>query len=181
MTLPVDLSSFTGVEDGCDVRLKWTSELEENFSHYELEQSTDGRRFTTTEKILPNAAASYDYEVKDTKGTRFFRLKMVDNDDTFSYSSVVTTSNDCGKTGITALYPNPTAAGTELTVQFDRPLQAESTLRVFSADGRQIFEQAANSGLNVQRLDVSKLPAGTYFLRVISGAELITESFVVSR
>lgn len=181
MTLPVELSSFTGVEDGCDVRLKWTSELEENFSHYELEQSTDGRRFTTTEKILPNAAANYDYEVKDTKGTRFFRLKIVDNDDTFSYSSVVTTSNDCGKTGITALYPNPTAAGTELTVQFDRPLQAESTLRVFSADGRQIFEQAANSGLNVQRLDVSKLPAGTYFLRVISGAELITESFVVSR
>ena len=181
MTLPVNLRAFAATADDCAAEIKWSAELEENFRHYALEQSTDGRRFTTVAEVLPNASGDYRYRVEEAPGTRFFRLRMVDTDGSEAYSAVVTTTNDCGKTGIAALYPNPTAGGEQLTVQFDRPLAAATTLDVFGADGRRVLTRSAAAGAAVHQLTVSALPAGTYYLRVVSGGTVITERFVVGK
>lgn len=181
MTLPVDLNSFTGVSADCGTDLKWSAEREEGFSHYEVEQSKDGRTFTFVARLSPSADRDYAYRVAQANGTTFFRLRMVDADNTAAYSAVVTTQNDCGKPGIAALFPNPATEGTELTVQFDRPLSSGTTFRVFSADGRHIFEQTGTPGTMSHLLDVRELPAGTYFLRMISGGEVVTKSFVIGR
>lgn len=180
-TLPVVLDQFKGASVDCDVDLEWSASQEDNFSHYVLEASKDGRRFAAVTEIAPNARGAYQHRVSNAAGTNYYRLQLVDRDGTSSYSEVITTSNDCGKMAIRSLFPNPTSAGGTLTVQFDRPLAGDMMLRVYSADGRQLSEQAIGAGSTNPQVDIRTLPAGTYFLRVVTEGEVLTESFVVGK
>jgi subtilisin-like proprotein convertase family protein len=179
-TLPVQLSKFTAVNDGCDVIIDWAAALEDNFDFYQLEVSADGRRFTTIAKEH-GGKATYQFVDEAVSGTNFYRLKMVDLDNTSAYSEVIVAANECGKPAVTSIFPNPTAGGELLTVQFDRPLAEGTVFRIYSADGRQLRSQTVAAGLTTHTLDVDGLPTGTYFLRAVTGSEVVTKGFVVSR
>lgn len=87
-----ELSSFHAfpVVDHC--RLEWQTGVESNLSVFVVERSSDGRLFAPVGQL--NARGSYsDYEFVDTRPltadvTRvfFYRLRMVDQDGTASFS-----------------------------------------------------------------------------------------------
>ena len=178
-TLPVELSAFSARTEDCGAELNWSASLETGFAYYGVEQSVDGRRFTELSRVQTRPSGSYDYRVETAPGTRFFRLRLVDADGSVTYSPVVTTTNDCGKLALIDLYPNPVAPGSLLTTNFDRPLTAGSTLEVYNPAGQRLLSQSAASGQSIQQLRVGDLPAGTYFLRVVTGAEVTSRRFVV--
>jgi hypothetical protein len=51
VVLHVELISFSGTAKECSYALSWSVAGEENFSHYEVEKSTDGRTFTTFSRV----------------------------------------------------------------------------------------------------------------------------------
>jgi hypothetical protein len=80
-------------------------------------------------------------------------------------------------------YPNPAANSLNITMQ---GLTEDVTVQLFSGDGRILGEQpvAAGQGAEVLRatFDVSILPAGFYFYRIISPAQQLgTGKFIISR
>lgn len=90
--LPVKLLSFAGNKNNNKVDLKWVAE-ETNTNHYEVERSANGREFT---KIAEVAAANNGrqqmYTAADElplSGINYYRLKMVDNDNSRTYSRVI--------------------------------------------------------------------------------------------
>jgi hypothetical protein len=177
--LPVELIGFSGTAKECSYALSWSVAEEENFSHYEVEKSADGRYFTTLSRV---ESGRRDYTLTDesAKGQAYYRLKMVDLDGTYVYSSLLAAKTECGRNSLISLYPNPVGKSQTLQLDFAEPLTTATTFTVFSTDGRKLLDRAAagTSGRTAS-LNIGVLPAGTYFLRVVSGGQAEVRSFVV--
>ncbi len=92
--LPVNLSEFsTEIIKNKEIVIYWRTATETNTSHFELETSTDGIHFSYLTTILANNSSSagsyYSYTYKDAvTGFNYFRLKINDFDQSFSFSPV---------------------------------------------------------------------------------------------
>jgi hypothetical protein len=100
--------------------------------------------------------------------------------DHYAYSSLLAAKTECGRNSLISLYPNPVGKSQTLQLDFAEPLTTATTFTVFSTDGRKLLDRAAagTSGRTAS-LNIGVLPAGTYFLRVVSGGQAEVRSFVV--
>ncbi len=93
-TLPLRLVSFTGQVVGGNDVLHWTTTHEVNTASFIIEQSTDGNVFNVTGEVkaTPNSSLSKEYiftQHSTLNASGFYRLKMVDADNAFTYSPVI--------------------------------------------------------------------------------------------
>lgn len=108
--LPVELVSFTGQNTDEGILLKWSTSMERNFDHFEIERSSDGIAFDYVSSVTGKGglAVKTDYHFVDgsaRNGKYYYRLKNVDLDDAFDYSRIVVVVAGSGHN--LALYPNP--------------------------------------------------------------------------
>lgn len=100
--LPVILAGFTASRQEQDVILNWTTASEIDASHFEIERSFDARSFEKIGSVpvqQQQAALRYyafmdSSPFKATKTTLYYRLKMVDLDRSYTYSRIVSVTND---------------------------------------------------------------------------------------
>ncbi|MEO9484240.1 MAG: T9SS type A sorting domain-containing protein [Ekhidna sp.] len=109
--LPVELIDFVGSKDGGDVQLKWSTLTEINSHYFEIERSRDGVAFDPIGRVSSNGNSNQrrDYRFLDNQvksGVYYYRLKMVDVDGSFEYSSVILIAPDLSDARI-VMYPNP--------------------------------------------------------------------------
>jgi len=98
--LPVKLFSFDGSADAENaVKLNWTTEYENNFSHFQVERSANGKDFTDLGRVNSNQNSKEKklYEFTDETGKNIlspdvisYRLKMIDLAGKTEYSKVIT-------------------------------------------------------------------------------------------
>lgn len=167
--LPIVLRQFSGIQQQQQNILSWISDREENFSHYELERSANGHSFQTigTQKGSANTTLQKRYQFIDkqlTGNTLYYRLKMVDLDGSFSYSSVVQIKQQASaKRGI-QVYPNP--ASHTLNIQ---QLSKGEKVIVTEASGRVLYQFTAVNGTNT--INVAQWAKGTYFVQIVGNKE----------
>ncbi len=175
ITLPLELMYFKGVEDDCIVNLTWATATEENTSHFNIQESTNGLNFVTVGRIEAagnsNTQLNYSFVDENLTDDNYYRLEMIDIDGTTTYSDLVYLSTDCatGINTISEVFPNP--AKGSLTIRFNSVFDHEAAdVIVTDALGRTVFTEGitANEGVNVINLDVSRLSQATYFI-VIRG------------
>ncbi|MBS1744053.1 MAG: fibronectin type III domain-containing protein [Bacteroidetes bacterium] len=92
-TVPVQLLSFTSLQQNSNVLLKWESSGETGVKEYVIERSNDAIHFITisTIKATGSSGTVKHYETTDehpNNGINFYRLKIVDHDGRFEYGSV---------------------------------------------------------------------------------------------
>ncbi|HEX2535653.1 MAG TPA: hypothetical protein VHK69_18055, partial [Chitinophagaceae bacterium] len=95
LLLPVTFLRFTGAPAAGGIQLQWATATEEQSDRFEVERSADGRSFTQIGSVQAAGSSNLrnDYAFTDNSplaGTQHYRLKQVDTDGTFSYSSTVT-------------------------------------------------------------------------------------------
>jgi len=167
--LPVELARFDGKADGCNVDLSWSSTSEENFSHYELERSTDGRTFELAESIQssgsPQGGHYYFYD-KQAELTNYYRLKMIDFDLTYEYSKTIHVNSDCEIIKNITVFPNPVGEGF-INVKVEAHQEAEQLISLVDVTGQEILKKKLmlKEGINTLQLDVSELPDRIYFIK----------------
>jgi hypothetical protein len=177
-TLPLDLLSFTGhLQNNNTVLLNWKTENEINTSHFVVERSTDGNRFSSIGNVSANGRnnipGSFNYSLTDDNAANqssqklYYRLKMVDIDGTFKYSNTVAVSLPLttGKLGIS---PNPVI--NELKVTLTSPADGKVQWKMMDNVGRVMMkgtEHVSKGAGNNFTIDMNRLPAGTYFLSVM--------------
>ena len=159
--LPVTLTEFYANTDDCDVAFRWASATEQNFSHYQLETSPDGRAWTAVAKT-PGGQANYAFTTGPDAPKGYARLLMVDRDGSVAYSPIVSWATACAKTW--QLGPNPVVAGQDVRV---RNLPSGETLLVVDATGREVARRSIG-GLDASTLDLSTAgwPTGVYAVRI---------------
>lgn len=88
--LPVTMRSIKASEEQGSVRIRWEVASEINFSHYEVETSTNGIVYSTLGSVTATASTSYSFlHTTPASGINYYRLKLVDIDGRSSYSRVV--------------------------------------------------------------------------------------------
>lgn len=175
--LPVKLVSFSGNIFNSKAQLTWSVAENETGDHFEIEKSTDGRTFAnagvlfTTTKI---GTESYSFrEAAELTTTSYYRLKIVNKDNSTSYSKIVTlkTDKDAATTTLT-IVQNPVTA----TLQFQYTAATTSTAKVilYNAAGVSVMSKdlSLQKGTNAVSLNLdNSINQGTYFLQISNGTE----------
>lgn len=162
--LPVTLSVFDGSVNACNVVLNWETSMETNFSHFELQYSENGTDFTTIKNIPAVSGAGakkYQTSITQNAATAYYRLKMVDLDNTFSYSGkVLQFRTNCNNDKIT-LFPNP-VVNDRVTIS---GIPQKSIIQIHHIDGKLL--ETVKPVQSVHQINMSRYARGSYLITVI--------------
>jgi hypothetical protein len=164
-SLPVLLSDFSANLINNQTALTWTTDQENNSNRFEVERSSDGTTWTTIASIAAkgNSSVQNKYAYTDrtpVTGINYYRLKMIDMDNTFEYSEVK--SVRAAFSANVRVYPNP--AGNFVHVSLPA---ATSAVRLLNTAGQVLQERKSIAGTSTVSFDVSSYSAGTYMIQVI--------------
>ena len=174
LPLPVGLTYFDGEANGCQVYLKWVTESEENFSHYEVEWSEDGNDFEFIKRIggsqLSINTKYYHHSENTAASENYYRLKMVDLDGQFEYSNVIyVNSKDCRKNN-TVIYPNPiykNQAAINLNFYAEKNHSIVEIIDLRGVIVKEIELDVVANEINKVNIDLAGFTTGTYFIHVV--------------
>ncbi len=160
--LPVKLVSFTLGQSEGNVILRWETTTESNNSHFDVETSSDGKRFTHLGTVAgqgtTRAGGRYSYvHQSPPAGIAYYRLKQVDYDGRYEYFTI--RSIDVQGDGAVFIYPNP--ASNHLVLS---NLMPNTSYDVVDIQGRVVIRSRKVSG-GQEILDISGLSQGMYVIR----------------
>jgi len=186
VVLPVELTHFNGRPNGCLVDLHWHTESEENFSHFELQTSENGRNFEPLAEIFgtggTGVAFSYSYLDKNAKVENYYRLKMIDLDGSFELSKVINVKTDCDNRDKFTLYPNPGIVGDGVLNLRFKSISGKAHIQIADVYGRVIRRVVLVTEINQDntlQMEVSDLIEGSYYLQLIDGTIEYSETFML--
>lgn len=159
--LPVKLENFIAKGNGCSIDLQWSTSLESNFSHFEVERSADGKTFGRI-KSIPASGIDHTYRFTDENplaNNNLYRLKMLDNDESYELSRIVSTKTDCQANEI-SVFPNPTTERVSI-----KGVQPGNTIYVYNVSGALILSQKSVSESEVQ-INLKNYPNGIYSINI---------------
>ena len=164
--LPVKLLTFTAKREGKNNVIDWLITQQFNFSHFEVERSVNGRDFKALGKVSVNNMNRFgitDYQ--PAKVINYYRLKMMDKDGSFEYSTVRTVNN-IGSFFVN-MYPNP--AKENLNVKIESDKKETLYLEIIGLDGKILISKTVTvSSSTLVNINIKVLASGPYFLRVKS-------------
>ncbi|MFS8083447.1 MAG: hypothetical protein ACMG51_08350, partial [Ginsengibacter sp.] len=122
VSLPVTITNFDGVLQNGNALLTWSTATEINNKGFELQKSMDGQTFTDIGFMAGhgNSSQVHNYSYTDEKvlsGSNYYRLKQIDMDGRFTYSSII--KLDYTKFGW-AVLGNPSSNNSWVQVQMDK-------------------------------------------------------------
>lgn len=129
-----------------------------------------------TNQFNPYIIRVYAYDAEGTGGTFRMDTVVVNGSATFSMGvGLPSLSHDINANF--KLYPNPTADG---AVTVEALHNTATKIEVINILGAVVSSQSGKLDDKV-KLDLSTLPAGTYFVRINSGNKLTTEKLIISK
>lgn len=168
-TLPVKLSSYEAKKVSTTAVLVWSTNFEENSSHFIIERSTNGRDFKQIAKVISkgNTTIGHQYSYTDanpTNAKNFYRLVQYDLDNKSTYYGIKLLSFDLASQ--IKIMPNPVADHFSISIQ---SLQAgKAQITVLDMQGRTVssFTKNIRKGGNVVDVVSGEWPAGLYSVKI---------------
>ncbi|MBK9097716.1 MAG: T9SS type A sorting domain-containing protein [bacterium] len=171
--VPVELTSFTASSNGNEVELSWTTATELNNQGFQVERMTAGGSFeqvgfvagfgTTTE---PKAYSYVDTKLEE--GSYTYRLKQLDFDGTYTYSSEVSVEVEIPlEYTLEQNYPNPFNPAT--TIKYAIAEDGFVKLAVYNMLGEEVATIVNNiqkAGRYEVNFNASGLSSGVYVYRI---------------
>lgn len=165
---------------GSDVLVKWTTGNENEIVRYEIElarniQDLQENHFVKIAESQARQASTvqlYDYTDReaDKFGSRYYRLKILYNNNSFRYSAVREVTFDEALIG--KIYPNPSPGKFNLVLKTSTGNKMSA--RVMNMAGQVIrrYELPATGFAQTLAVDLTAAPAGIYTLQVETGGQL---------
>jgi hypothetical protein len=160
-TLPVGLTEFTATLESNTTRLSWATATESNSSYFDVEYSTDNITWESIGSVQAagNTTTGRSYAFTHNHpaaGNNFYRLKMADQDGTFTYSKVDQVAIE--ETSKITFYPNPVKSSCTVNTNSTTP----QSLSLLTLDGRML--QQNNTFISGGSIDLSRYPNGIYLI-----------------
>ena len=167
--LPVEWLSFTGYNKGGVNVLNWATANEVNNKGFQVERRLGNSQQATGDSwevlgfiTAKNKSSTYqflDVTPPSGAGGAYYRLRQIDNDGKETFSKVISISSK-GSDKLKA-YPNPVSTVLTIETSVIAKNEANYDYQIINLLGQQV-----SSGKAAQRIDVSVLPQGTYFLKL---------------
>ncbi|MBK6635868.1 MAG: T9SS type A sorting domain-containing protein [Chitinophagaceae bacterium] len=175
--LPVSVNYFTGVKQGSNHLLNWKVTCNSTLrATMILERSADSRNFTPINSITADATRCnqpFDHtDAQPLPGMNYYRLKMIDDNGTISYSGIVALLNAVKGFDIISIAPNPVTTG---NFKLNITSATAVTMQVIITDmqGRTVSRQSIPvvAGFSSIPMNAGNLAAGTYTIQGIIAGE----------
>jgi hypothetical protein len=171
--LPIKLVSFNAYKEDGNVKIVWQTIEEKNNQYYVIEKSTDGINYQTVTTIDGNRNSTRlltytEYDFTPYAGISYYRLKQIDYDGTYTYSSIAVVNFD-GNTEWT-VFPNPSVDGS-FTIRSNFSEDDIMSVTVTDVTGNRVRYYADSD--YTQEMKVSGLAAGLYIVTI----QTLTESY----
>jgi hypothetical protein len=148
------------------VQLNWVAIQQFNADKYDVEQSADGRNWTTIATVLANRTefgeANYNYNYTKNASNVFFRINAISTSGEHLYSSVI--ESPCSSNSYLSVTPNPVYSTT--TIRLGSSVATKIKLTLVNSSG--VIVQTSNAtlsaGTNQVPLNMSGLQQGFYSL-----------------
>jgi hypothetical protein len=175
--LPVELSSFTTAVVKSGVNLQWSTATEVNNHGFDIERRQVGE--ASWRKVgfvagngTSNSQHTYCFTDNTAAAGRYvYRLKQVDKDGAFKYSSE--SEVDLGVPSTTALqqnYPNPFNPNTVISYQLSAA--SKTSLRVYDMLGREVavlVNEEKPAGSYTVTWNAANMSSGMYLSKITAG------------
>ncbi len=171
IVLPVSLTEFGGKFIDDKILLNWKTTNEHNVKNYVIERRNSYNTFTEIGKT--NATGNslrdqlYDFiDAKPDVGKNYYRLKIVYDDNTFSYSNIIILTNNQTKTSI-HIYPNPVTD--IINIDFRNSQNHVYKISLVNTISQLMKEATFTSGFS-NTLQISRTKAmspGMYIVRIV--------------
>lgn len=177
--LPVELISFTANQSGNSVLLSWITASEINNSGFDIERKLYADN-AVWEKIgfvtghgTTTEAQTYSFvDNQISTGKYYFRLRQIDFNGTFAYSSIVEVDiNILTDFVVKQNYPNPFNPSTKISWQ--QPEQGLTRLAIFDILGNEVavlVNETTPAGTNEAVFNAAGFSSGVYFYKLQSGS-----------
>jgi len=166
--LPVVLTKFNAeLSENENVLVTWSTVSETNSDRFEVQHSISGKDWKEIGVVSSRgeSVASVNYSFSHanaSRGTNYYRLKMVDKDQTFAYSRIK--SIDYKPLISLQVYPNPTP--NSITFQVEN-IDFVQRIQLISLLGISVYDQKKEGFTSlVNQIDMKAYPAGAYVARV---------------
>jgi hypothetical protein len=170
--LPVKLLSFTAsIFNNQYVATNWSTSAELNSKYFNVQKSADDQHFVTFAQVnaAGNSSTVQNYSANDyhpVRGYNFYRLQIVDNDGTITYSPIVEVN--FGNQALPQVFPNPAssyfivAAGNE----------AIKDIRVIDVSGKIISHILNPNNAMTITINAEKLAGGVYIIQISTASAM---------
>ncbi|MCE7044637.1 T9SS type A sorting domain-containing protein [Dyadobacter sp. CY312] len=177
-TLPVKLTGFDAKKEGTMAHLTWATTEEVNSDFFEIQHSSDGKNWKVVTQVKSHGESKelnrYNYtHTNPVAGINYYRLKMVDQDATFSYSRIESISFE---QGLVHVYPNPVD-----NVLFVTGIESKNVkwISIHNNLGQTLY---AASSVSPTGINISKLATGIYTVRITEiGGTVHTNRVIIIR
>lgn len=148
------------------MKLTWTVAEQDNVNRYEVERSSNGTTFNKIGQVKASDVSVYTYtDLQPAQGTVYYRIKNMDNDGKFKYSTVVSLRNGASSIVLKAF---PLPARNSVTVQHNTAA-AQAQIRISNQDGRLLKVVRPAVGTMQTVVDLSAYAPGLYILSFDNG------------
>ena len=171
--LPVSLTDFKAIVINKQVKLSWTVVNETDLDSYTIEYSTNGNTFINISNVPAIGISDYEYLSNSSSALiQYYRLKMINKDGSFIYSSVITISGNSNPT--LTVYPNP--ANRFICISVNKILP-ETFIIIFDYTGKQVSKmQLINNSTN---LVIDKFSNGIYNIQLVQNNHIINNYSII--
>ncbi|MES2848342.1 MAG: T9SS type A sorting domain-containing protein [Bacteroidota bacterium] len=170
--VPLKLVSFSAVpQNDNTTALYWNTANEINTKQFVIERGSDGLRFSSVSTVFAKGKANNNYNttVADAStGIVFYRLKMVDNDGSFTYSPIIKIDKRKNAAGF-SLLSNPVKDFLVISTT-DRALN-NTQASIINMQGAVVKIFIVKEGS--QTVEIKDLPTGIYYIKAMGGSQKI--------
>lgn len=166
-TLPVHFTAFDAKPSAGAVHLNWNVESEENLKGYNVERSLDGKNFAQIGSVAAAGQNSYSFDdTKSASGVSYYRIKSVDIDGKYMYSTTVSVKGTSASTILRAI---PSLVQSDVIIQHETAAKG-SQINVASEDGRIIKSVVPAIGTQQTVVNLSTANRGLYIIRFVNAS-----------
>lgn len=166
--LSVKLSAFQIQGNGPNVFLNWTTQSEENMDRFEVQKSNDASNWYEVAKVSSKAVDgssifALNYSVEDPKpfeGNNYYRLKMINKDQSSQYSSTLLHTIEKQKVEI---FPNPSNGFISI-----KGLTQNSQISIYNNLGQKLYESSVSDHGQSSDIDLHNFQNGNYIMKIIN-------------
>ncbi|MBS1598286.1 MAG: discoidin domain-containing protein [Bacteroidetes bacterium] len=176
--LPIRLLDFKAANINNDyVSLTWSTAMEQNNDHFEIERTSDGTNFETIAnvKAVGNSDITQYYSAQDgnpLNGINFYRLKQVDIDGKATYSHII--SVIFGKQVSPFIYPNPAISNFTVVAGMETVREVE----MYNASGKMLKHLINDAGYSSINIPTSSLASGVYLVVIKTASNTYQKKLV---
>jgi hypothetical protein len=167
------------------LRLDWKVQDNQQVQFFEVQKSSDGINFTTVGEVskLPSGS-SYNYQMtnESNKLKFYYRIKLINTNNTKSYSALLKLSAFTAGMYTATIYPNPVR--NEMYMQVLSPVNAMMQVDIYDVSGKQILSisRLVQEGVNaISFEETGKMVSGMYVVVTRLNGEFNRQKILINK